>query len=128
MTVTTGGEVSKESYDYGDRPTDESALLRLSSPTFDALTAGSSTTSKTLKLVYSDRFSSVDEESSRRIPLEMTVTYRKWRITGSVDASWVINSLKGDRMELEYDSGTVEEDGVAVRRQCKYVMARVGGR
>ena len=121
-TITNNGKEAKESYDYGSAPSEQSAVLRLIDPSFDVMT-GSNTWTKTFNMVYSDRFSPVDEKTSARRTIQMSVVYRKRSITVG-DASWVVSSLKGDRMELDYDSGETESDGAVIRRKCRYVFLK----
>ena len=52
-TIVNNGATSTESYDYGELPTEQSAILKLTKTSFDLL---SSTETKTFYLEYSDRF------------------------------------------------------------------------
>lgn len=119
--INTDGTIKTESFDYGDKPTVESAKLDLFNTGFDLF---AESPNKTLDLVYSDRYSPLKENSDQRLPIEMTVRIRKRTITGSGDATWVICSLKKGRMELDYDSGTLMIDDAEVHRRCRFVFIK----
>ena len=81
-------------------------------------------------LEYSDRFSSVDVNFSYRVPTTMTVTLKRNKLRGDGDAVWVVSSVRGKRMVIDYDSGVLEEDNadgtgkVEVRRKCRFVFGK----
>lgn len=118
-TITENGESSKETFDYGDAPTEESAVLRLYHSDFDVFSWNDG--SKAYTLEYSDRFSPVSGETGR-VETSMSVSLRKNKITGSNGATWVIRKMDGDFMELDYGNGA--KDG-EVKRLCRYVFLRV---
>ena len=126
-TITTNGVKTTESYDYGGTPSELSAILKLERSSFDLF---SSSESKSFDLEYSDRFSPVDEKYSNRVPTTMTVTLKKNKLRGNGDAVWVVSSVKGKRMVIDYDSGTLTEDNadgtgtVEVRRKCRFVFGK----
>lgn len=126
-TITTNGVKTTESYDYGGTPSELSAILILERSSFDLF---SSSESKTFDLEYSDRFSSVDEKYSYRVPTTMSVTLKRNKLRGSGDAVWVVSSVRGKRMVIDYDSGTLTEDSadgtgkVEVRRKCRFVFGK----
>ena len=121
--ISSGGDEVKESYDYGDGPTEQSAYLRLANAEFDILEKKKSST---VDLVYYDRFSPINPETNTRVSTEMTATLKIRTIYGENGASWKILSREGDRLEVYYDSGVLEEDGVEVRRTCWFVFVRKG--
>lgn len=96
-----------ESYDYGGTPSELSAILRLWRSSFEIFT---SSETRSLNMVYSDRLSPVDEKYSYRVPTTMTVTLKKNKLRGNGDAVWVVSSVKGKTMVIDYDSGTLTED------------------
>ena len=126
-TITTNGVKTTESYDYGGSPSEISAILRLWRTSFEIFT---SSETRSLNMVYSDRFSPVDEKYSYRVPTTMTVTLKKNKLRGNGDAVWVVSSVKGKRMVIDYDSGTLTEDNadgtgkVEVRRKCRFVFGK----
>ena len=111
------------SYDYGDTPNEQSAYLRLASSAFDIL-AGFASSS--VDLVCYDRFPPINPKTQSRVLTDMTETLKRKVIYGEKGASWKILSREGDRMEVYYDSGVLEEDGVEVRRTCWFVFVRKG--
>jgi len=125
--ITTNGVKTLESYDYSGNSSELSAILRLWRTSFEIL---SSSETRSLNMVYYDRFSPVDEKYSNRVPTTMTVTLKKNKLRGSGDAVWVVSSVKGKRMVIDYDSGTLTEDNadgtgkVEVRRKCRFVFGR----
>ena len=126
-TITTNGVKTSESYDYNGTPSELSAILKLERTSFDFFT---SSESRSLDLEYSDRFSPVDEKYSYRVPTTMTVTLKKNKLRGKGDAVWVVSSVRGKRMVIDYDSGVLEEDNadgtgkVEVRRKCRFVFGK----
>lgn len=120
--IKTDGAIQTESFDYGDKPTVESAKLELYSTSFDLF---AESPNKTLDMVYSDRYSPLKENTDQRISVEMTVKIRKRTITGGGDAMWVIRSIKTGRMELDYDSGTLIIDDTEVHRKCHFVFIKM---
>lgn len=126
-TITTNGVKTSESYNYGGTPSELSAILKLERSSFDLF---STSESKTFDLEYSDRFSSVDEKYSYRVPTTMSVTLKRNELRGDGDAVWVVSSVKGKRMVIDYDSGTLTEDSVdgtgkvEVRRKCRFVFGK----
>ena len=126
-TITSNGVKTSESYDYGGIPSELSAILKLERTSFEFFTTSES---RSLNLEYSDRFSPVDEKYSYRVPTTMTVTLKKNKLRGSGDAVWVVSSVKGKTMVIDYDSGTLTEDNadgtgtVEVRRKCRFVFGK----
>ena len=121
-TIIDNGESSKEIFDYGNAPEEESAILRIYSSSFYVI-GGSSSASKSFNLEYSDRFSAVDEGTKERAVRKMSASLRKNKITGGTGETWVIEDVDGDLMSLDYDSG--KKDG-EVWRKCRFVFLRVG--
>ncbi len=72
-TVIKGDEEVKESYDYGDTPTEQSAYLRFANATFDIL---EKTKSSSVDLAYYDRFSPINPKTQSRVLMEMTATLK----------------------------------------------------
>lgn len=107
-TVWDNGVKTNTSYDYGGTPTEESVYLRLTKSGFDLF---SSSQTKSLKLVYSDRFSAINPNTSERIATEMSVSLNKKKLTGSGDEVWKVITTRGNRMELSYNSGVMTQDG-----------------
>lgn len=95
-TISRDGEEVKESYDYGDSPTEQSAYLRLASSAFDIL---EKTKSSSVDLAYYDRFSPINPKTQSRVLTEMTATLK---VLGG-GASWKVLSYGGDRLEVYYD-------------------------
>ena len=126
-TITTNGVKTSESYDYGGSPSELSAILRLWRSSFEIFT---SSETRSLHMVYSDRFSPVDEKYSNRVLTTMTVTLKKNKLRGDGDAVWVVSSVRGKTMVIDYDSGVLEEDNadgtgtVEVRRKCRFVFGK----
>ena len=126
-TITTNSVKTTESYDYGGTPSELSAILKLERSSFDLF---STSESKTFNVEYSDRFSPVDEKYSYRVQTTMTVTLKKNKLRGNGDAVWVVSSVRGERMVIDYDSGTLTEDNadgtgtVEVRRKCRFVFVK----
>ena len=126
-TITTNGVKTTESYDYGGAPSELSAILILERSSFDLF---STSESKSFNLEYSDRFSPVDEKYSYRVPTTMTVTLKRNKLRGDGDAVWVVSSVRGKRMVINYDSGTLTEDiadgtgKVEVRMKCRFVFGK----
>ena len=121
-TIIDNGESSKEMFDYGGAPEEESAILRIYSSSFYVVD-GSNSASKSFNLEYSDRFSEVDEESKERTVSTMSAKLRKNKITGDTGETWVIYDVDGDLMTVYYDSGKKEGE---VMRKCKFVFVKVG--
>ena len=121
-TILDNGVKTNVSYDYGKTPTDESVFMRLSKAGFDIL---SSRETKSLDLVYSDRFSSVDPGTSQRITTQKSVTWKRGKLTGSDDEIWTINTFQDNRMEVSYNSGVMTQDGGGeLQRIGSFVLVR----
>ncbi len=119
--ITENGESSNETYDYGDAPTEESAVLRLYLSDFDVFSRNDDG-SKKYSLAYSDRFSPANGESGR-VETSVYVWLSKNMISSSnTPAIWLIRKVNGDLMVMDYDNGAKGGD---VRRQCRFVFLRV---
>lgn len=110
-TIRYNGEEVKETFDYGGSPGAQSACLKLESVGFDIFERGSSSA---MKLVYYDRFSPVDPETSERIPTKLTVTMGRTTMTGENGEKWQVVLLMEDRMVLYYESGVEVQEGMEV--------------
>lgn len=120
-TIIKDGVKTNENFDFGGVPTKESTYFQLYKAGFDTF---STTETKSMTLVYSDRFSAIDPVSSERIKTQKSVTYKRGTITGSGNEVWKIESLEQGRMKLYYDSGVMEQDGVEVRKLCSFVFVK----
>ena len=120
-TITENGESSKETFDYGDAPTEESAVMRLYHSDY-YMFSDSNNASKMYTLEYSDRFSIVDSETKERSVTTISARLGRNKITGSNGATWVIRKVDGDLMEIDYDNGVKEGE---VSRQCRFVFLRI---
>lgn len=120
-TITTDGVTTKESYQYKDGPTEQSADLVIYNVTFTALVSG---TSRTFGLEYSDRFSPMMANLNVRVATKMTVNLKNNKLMGTGETLWGIRSSQGNRLEIDYDSGKLNVDGADVRRQCRFVFVR----
>lgn len=122
-TILDNGVKTNVSYDYGRTPTDESVFMRLSKAGFDAIFA--STETKSLELVYSDRFSAIDPGTSQRITKQKSVTWSRGKITGSDDEIWKVTTFQDNRMEVSYNSGVIAQDGGGeLQRIGSFVLVR----
>ena len=122
-TILDNGVKTNTSYDYAGVPTDESVFLRLSKAGFDVLFATAQT--KSLDLVYSDRFSAIDSRTSQRILTQKSVSLSRGKLTGSDDEVWKINTFQGNRMEVSYNSGVITQDGGGeLQRIGSFVLIR----
>ena len=122
-TILDNGVKTNTSYDYAGVPTDESVFLRLSKSGFDLLF--STTQTKSMDLVYSDRFSSIDPRTSQRILTQKSVSLSGGKLTGSDDEVWKINTFQGNRMEVSYNSGVIAQDGGGeLQRIGSFVLVR----
>lgn len=122
-TILDNGVKTNVSYDYGKTPTDESVFLRLYKAEFD-LTFSSRET-KSLTLVYSDRFSAVDSGTSQRITTQKSVTWNRGKITGPDDEIWTVKTFQDNRMEVSYNSGVITQDGGGeLQRIGSFVLVR----
>ena len=121
-TIIDNGASSIETYDYGNSPEEESAILRIYHSSFYILD-GAYNASKSFNLEYSDRFSDDDQVTKERAVSKMSARLRKNKITGGTGETWVIRDVDGDVMSLDYDSGKKEGE---VWRRCRFVFLRVG--
>ena len=121
-TIIDNGASSKEAYDYGNAPQEESAILRIYHSSFYILD-GAYNAGKSFILEYSDRFSDADEGTKERSVSKMSARLRKNKINGSTGETWVIRDVDGDMMSLDYDSGKKEGE---VWRRCRFVFVKVG--
>lgn len=122
-TILDNGVKTNVSYDYGRTPTDESVFMRLSKAGFDAIFA--STETKSLELVYSDRFSAIDPGTSQRITKQKSVTWSRGKLAGSGDEVWKVNTFQDNRMEVSYNSGVIAQDGGGeLQRIGSFVLVR----
>lgn len=122
-TILDNGVKTNVSYDYGRTPTDESVFMRLSKAGFDSIFA--TTETKSLTMVYSDRFSAVDSRTSQRIPTQKSVTWSRGKITGSDDEIWKVTTFQDNRMEVSYNSGVIAQDGGGeLQRIGSFVLVR----
>ena len=108
-TVWDNGVKTNSSYDYGGEPTDESVFFKLSKTSFDLVF--SSTQTKSLKLVYSDRFSAINPSTSLHTTTEMSVTLKKRKLYGPNNEVWTVGVVQGNRMQISYNSGVMTQDG-----------------
>ena len=125
-TIIDNGKSSKEVFDYGGAPEEESADFRIYYSSFIMFSgsAGSEASlKKSFNLEYSDRFSAVDEETKERVVSMMSAKLKRDKITGSTGETWVIRDVDGDVMSLDYDSGKKEGE---VWRRCRFVFVKVG--
>lgn len=129
-TIETGGKTATVSYDAASDPADDFAFMRLYHTSFYVMSSGNnSTAEKSMQMDYSDRFSPLVSGTTRHAKSTMSVRLRKQIIsdTGG-DARWVVNSVDKQKMVIDYDSGTIDVDGVEVRRKCRIEFKRVLGR
>ena len=108
-TVWDNGVKTNSSYDYGGEPTNESVFFKLSKPSFDLVFSTAET--KSLRLVYSDRFSATDPKTSLPITTEMALTLKKRKLSGPNDEVWTVGVVQGNRMQISYNSGVMTQDG-----------------
>ena len=108
-TVWDNGVKTNSSYDYGGEPTNESVFFKLSKPSFDLVFSTAET--KSLRLVYSDRFSATDPKTSLPITTEMALTLKKRKLYGPNNEVWTVGVVQGNRMQISYNSGVMTQDG-----------------
>ena len=122
-TVWDNGVKTNSSYDYAEGPTDESVYFKLTKSSFDLLF--STTQTKSFTLVYSDRFSTVDSETSLRVKTELTASLNKRKLTGSNNAIWNVGLVQGDRMQLSYNTGVMtQDDGKELQRIGSFILVK----
>ena len=108
-TVWDNGVKTNSSYDYGGEPTNESVFFKLSKPSFDLVFSTAET--KSLRLVYSDRFSAINPSTSLHTTTEMSVTLKKRKLYGPNNVVWTVGVVQGNRMQIFYNSGVMTQDG-----------------
>ena len=108
-TVWDNGVKTNSSYDYGGEPTNESVFFKLSKPSFDLVFSTAET--KSLRLVYSDRFSAINPSTSLHTTTEMSVTLKKRKLYGPNNEVWTVGVVQGNRMQISYNSGVMTQDG-----------------
>lgn len=123
-TIVTDGVKSTASYDISKDPAEDFTVMQLYNPSFIVMTSTYFyTAEKSFTMVYSDRFSPLDEDSNRHKATSSSARLRYGKIK-SGSASWVIRSVDGQEMIADYDSGKIDADGSVTRRQCHIVFQK----
>ena len=86
-------------------------------------TNGKKTTANTMTLNYSDRFTPLEEGSTKHTKVTFSVKMKRGKIK-SGRTYWGVVSSTEDSMVMEYDSGSLDIDGTDIRRKCRFVFEK----
>lgn len=123
-TITTNGNRTTMSFDLKTDDPDDFAQLQLVHSSMYVLSSKDiRTTEKTMTMYYSDRFTPLQDGTSKhaKITASVKIKYGKFKYG---KAYWGVRSLTDDTLVLEYDSGRLDVDGATVQRKCRFVFEK----
>ena len=123
-TITTNGKKTTASYDLRtDNPDDFAQLQLYHSSTYLLSSTNLKTSENTMTLNYSDRFTPLEEGSTKHTKVNFSVKMKRGKIK-SGRTYWGVVSSTEDSMVMEYDSGSLDIDGTDIRRKCRFVFEK----
>ncbi len=117
-------EKTTASYDLKtDEPDDFAQLQLYHSSTYILSSTNLKTSENTMTLNYSDRFTPLEEGSTKHTKVTFSVKMKRGKIK-SGRTYWGVVSSTEDSMVMEYDSGSLDIDGTDIRRKCRFVFEK----
>ena len=123
-TIVTNGQKTTASYDLKtDNPDDFAQIQLYHSSIYILSSTNLKTSDNTMTLNYSDRFTPLEEGTTKHTKVTYSVKMKRGKIK-SGRIYWGVVSSTADSMVMEYDSGSLDIDGVDVRRKCRFVFEK----
>lgn len=123
-TIVTNGQKTTASYDLKtDNPDDFAQIQLYHSSIYILSSTNLKTSDRTMTLIYSDRFTPLVEGTTKHTQVTFSVKMKYGKIK-SGRTYWGVVSSTADSMVMEYDSGSLDIDGVDVRRKCRFVFEK----